>query len=80
MMTLVCYLLYVSSACSTLNASIFFSLCTRTVYCQKEKRATVFCKVGVPIAAKQNTACIQQLQQLVCVGVWFVYAARATAH
>ena len=57
---------------------------TKLVYCQKEKRATVFCKVGVPTTAKQHSVGLQQLQQhvqqLVCVGVGCGYAARATAH
>jgi len=49
------------------------------VYCQNEKRATVFCKVGVPTTAKQRSVCIQLLQLLACVGVGYAYAARAAA-
>ena len=36
---------------------------TKLVYCQKEKCATVFCKLGVPTTAKQHSLCVQQLQQ-----------------
>jgi hypothetical protein len=51
----------------------------QTVYCQNEKRATFFCKVGVPTTAKQHSFVLQQLQQLVCVGVGFGCAARVAA-
>jgi len=49
------------------------------VYCQNEKRATVFCNVGVPTAAKQRSVGLQLLQLLACVGVGYAYAARAAA-
>jgi hypothetical protein len=53
--------------------------CYTSVFKKKEKRATVLCKVEVPITSKQRSVGLQQLQRLVCVEVGYAYAAGAAA-